>query len=105
MFRRVSLVIAAGTLMTGAVAAYASPFPASVNETGPYQPEVYLAPRPLAGESRTAITAESATFPVSVSEVGSSYPQQSLTSLDTAPQTESRACGFCREKQPWISMH
>lgn len=73
MVRKLSLAVAAALLVSGAAAAQSqSPFPMSVNEAGPYEPEVYYAPTGSAASAPAV--AESTTFPMSVSESGLNYP-------------------------------
>lgn len=93
MFPGISIVMAAGALLSGIVAAQASPFPMSVNETGLYQPEIHTAPATSGTRQlQTAIqTTEpgipaSTPFPVSVSEVGSNSVQAYLAPIDASSQ-------------------
>lgn len=73
MVRKLSLAVAAALLVSGtALAQSQSPFPMSVNEAGPYEPEIYYAPTGNAASAPAV--AESSAFPMSVSESGLNYP-------------------------------
>ena len=82
MLTKTSLAIAAAMLVSGiAVAAQDSPFPISVNETGPNQSAAYAAPVAV-GTARSDAAmpssversvAQSSTFPISVNESGPNY--------------------------------
>lgn len=88
MLRKLTLAVAAALLTSGVAAAQSqSPFPMSVNEAGPYEPETYYAP---SGTPAPAL-AQSDTFPVSVSESGLNDPDIYATTVPAAPQPSHAA--------------
>jgi hypothetical protein len=85
MLRKLTFAVAAALLASGVAAAQSqSPFPMSVNEAGPYEPETYYAPS--GSPAAAPAIGESSTFPMSVSESGLNYPDVYATTAPAAVQ-------------------
>lgn len=71
MLRKMSAAVAAAMILSGAAfAAQDSPFPASPNETGLYEPAPYYAPANASTVDQTTVTAKASPFPWSPNESG-----------------------------------